>query len=239
MVRGDDDESRRKSRDSANRVLTILKAALNSAFRDGLVADDRAWRRVSAFVGVGEARKVILSDLELQTLIGVCPPGLRELVAAGAWTGARLGELTGARVRDLDTGAATLRVSGKTGGREIHLTPEVLALCRELASAKRPDMDLFTTAEGTRWTRSFHTRRFAAAIAAAGLDPDATFYALRHSYISRALKAGVPVKAVADHCGTSLMMIQNHYSKFIAEDRRRYAVLAAPPLQLEFSNTGA
>jgi hypothetical protein len=83
MVRGDDDEGRRRSRDSANRVLTILKAALNSAFRDGLASDDRAWRRVGAFAGAGEARKVILGDPELQALIAACPLGLRELVAGG------------------------------------------------------------------------------------------------------------------------------------------------------------
>ena len=148
MVRGGDDEGRRRSRDSANRVLTILKAALNSAFRDGLVGDDRAWRRVGAFAGVGEARKVILGDPELQALILACPPGLRELVAAGAWTGARLGELTGARVRDLDADAATLRVAGKTGRREVHLVPEALAVCRELASGRPPDAHLFATAEG-------------------------------------------------------------------------------------------
>jgi hypothetical protein len=28
-------------------------------------------------------------------------------------------------------------------------------------------------------------------------------------------------------------MIARHYSKFLAEDRRRYAALAAPPLRLE------
>jgi integrase len=102
-----------------------------------------------------------------------------------------------------------------------------------------PCARLSTIAGGAAWTRSFHTRRFAAAVAAAGLDPEATFYALRHSYISRALKAGVPVKAVADHCGTSLAMIARHYSKFLAEDRRRYAALAAPPLRLELAGDEA
>jgi integrase len=233
MIRPGDDEERRRSRDSANRVLTILKAALNSAFRDGLIADDRAWRRVGAFAGVGDARKVILGDAELQRLIQACPPGLRELATAGAWTGARLGELTGARVRDLDPDAATLRVAGKTGGREIHLSPGALDLCRRLAGGRRADAHLFTNADGKPWTSSFHIRRFAAAVAAAGLDPEATFYALRHSYISRALRAGVPVKAVADHCGTSMAMIQRNYGKFIVEDRRRYAELAAPPLRIE------
>jgi integrase len=61
----------------------------------------------------------------------------------------------------------------------------------------------------------------------------ATFYALRHSYISRALRQGVPAKAVADHCGTSLRMIEANYAKFIPEDRARYAAVAAPPLRLQ------
>ena len=160
MVRGEDDEARRRSRDSANRVLGILKAALNLAFQDGLVADDRAWRRVGAFKGVGESRKVILAVKELQRLIDACPHGLRELVAAGAWTGARLGELTNAKVRDLDHEARTLRVAGKTGSREIHLCDDALALCRRLASGKRPEAELFSTSGGGPWTESLHKRPF-------------------------------------------------------------------------------
>jgi hypothetical protein len=95
MVRdSEDEEDRRRSKDSANRVLAVFKAALNLAFKDGLVVGDRAWRRVQAFKGVGEARKVILSDEDIQRLVGACPKALGELVAAGAMTGCRLGELT-------------------------------------------------------------------------------------------------------------------------------------------------
>ena len=65
----------------------MVKAAFNLAFNTGRVGDDRAWRRVKAFKGVGEARKVILSDAELQRLVDACEPGLRELVLIGAWTG--------------------------------------------------------------------------------------------------------------------------------------------------------
>ena len=61
-----DEDAIRKSRDSANRVLAMAKAAFNLAFNTGLVADDRAWRGVKAFKGVGKARKVILSEAELQ-----------------------------------------------------------------------------------------------------------------------------------------------------------------------------
>ena len=69
--------------------------------------------------------------------------------------------------------------------------------------------------------------------AAADLDPGATSHALRHGYVSRALKAGVPAKAVADHRGTSPAMIARHYGKCLAEDRKRYAAVAAPPLRLD------
>jgi len=34
---------------TANRVLTVLKAALNYAWRDGLIASDEAWRKVRPF----------------------------------------------------------------------------------------------------------------------------------------------------------------------------------------------
>jgi integrase len=231
---GDDEEEIRKSRDTANRMLSIAKAAFNLAFNGGKVASDHAWRRVKTFHGVGEARKVILTDDQQQNLIDACEPGLREFALLVAWTGARPGrELTEARVRDLDLEEETLAVSGKTGAREIHLPADALALLRRLALGKRPNEYLLTTADGGPWTKSLHDRRVEAAVAKAGLDPDTTLYALRHSYISGALKKGVPTKAVADHCGTSEAMIQRYYGKFIPSDRKRYAVMAAPSLRVE------
>ena len=34
---------------TANRILTVLKAALNQAFNDEHVPDDKAWRKVKSF----------------------------------------------------------------------------------------------------------------------------------------------------------------------------------------------
>jgi integrase len=234
---GGDEEAIRRSRDTANRVRAIAWAAFNLAFKARRVADDQAWRRVGPFKGVGVARKIILTDAQQQKFIDVCEPGLRELSLLGAWTGARLGELTAARVRDLDLEAGTLAVNGKTGAREIHLPADALALLRRLASGKRPDERLLTTAAGRSWTKSMHQHPFAAAVRKAGLDPAVTFYTLRHSYISRALKAGVPVKAVADQCGTSIAMIEKHYAKFIRGDLAEYAERAAPKLRADARQT--
>ena len=154
--------------------------------------------------------------------------GLRELVAAGAMTGCRLGELTGAKVRDLDQQAAMLRVRGKTGHREVPLPSSALLLFRQLASGRRPDEVLLLTDNGEAWRSSAHTRPFAAAVERAGLDPATTFYALRHTNTTRMLKAGVPTQAVAEHHGTSARMIELNYAKFVPSDRARYAAMGAP-----------
>jgi len=233
MVPAGDEERVRRARDTANRNLNIVKAVLNLAFRAGRIADDRAWRRVEPFKGVGVARKVLLTDLELQRLVDACEPGLRELVAVGAETGARLGELTNTRVRDLDLDASTLKVSGKTGTREIHLATATIQLLRRCAAGKRPGDLLLPPADQPAWTHNLPTKRFARAVRRAGLDPNVIFYSLRHTFISRALRNLIPVKAVADHCGTSMAMVEVHYAKFIIADRQRYAELAAPGLRVD------
>jgi hypothetical protein len=45
----DDPESPRRRRATANRILTVLKAALNHGWREGRIASDDAWRRVAPF----------------------------------------------------------------------------------------------------------------------------------------------------------------------------------------------
>ncbi len=65
----------------------------------------------------------------------------------------------------------------------------------------------------------------------AKLDPATTFYALRHSHISHALKSSVPTQLLAENTGTSVKMIEVHYGKFIKDDRRR--MLAAAAMQLD------
>ena len=80
--------------DTVNRLATILKAALNYAWReDRIVADDSAWRMVSRLEG-GGARKVFLSAAQSRRLIEHCKPeAFRRFVQAALLTGARYGEL--------------------------------------------------------------------------------------------------------------------------------------------------
>jgi hypothetical protein len=72
MVKVDDDpEVVRKSKDSANRRLNVFKAALNHAWRSGVVADDTAWRRLEAFKKVGAARDLFLTEKQVAALLSL------------------------------------------------------------------------------------------------------------------------------------------------------------------------
>jgi hypothetical protein len=74
-INPDDPEAVRARRASANRILGVLKAALNLAFREGHVATDEAWRRVKPFREASAPKIRYLSHTEAQRLVNACEPG--------------------------------------------------------------------------------------------------------------------------------------------------------------------
>ncbi len=107
---GDDVEAVRRRRLSANRVLTILKAALNQAFNNGKTPSDTAWRKLKPFKNVDAARVRYLTVAEAQRFTNAADPEIRPMVMAALQTGARYGEFR----RD---GGALRRVRGEVHGR--------------------------------------------------------------------------------------------------------------------------
>ncbi|HEY8031578.1 MAG TPA: tyrosine-type recombinase/integrase [Methylocella sp.] len=228
----DDPDRVRRSKDSANRVLTMIKALLNHAMRDpsnGLI-DDSAWRLVKPFHGVAKPRDTRYTDEEVRRLInGAGDAAVSDLITGAYLTGARYGELTEARVTHFDARTKTLRVNaGKTGARTIILQTSAVHLCNRLATGPGPGDFLFVRGDGSRWKRSDQTRPIKDALKKAGLASDGSIYALRHTYVSHAIEGGVPLNIIADNCGTSVRMIEKTYAKILAEKRRDFIERGAP-----------
>ena len=129
QVKGDDDAIRRR-RASANRTLTVLKAALNRAWREGKIPSDDAWRRVEPFEEVDGARARYLTVAEAKRLLNACDPDFRRLAQAALATGARYGELVTLRAADFnpDSGTVHVRTSKSGKGRHIVVNDEGAAL---------------------------------------------------------------------------------------------------------------
>jgi integrase len=108
----------RQRQASANRVMTILKAALNLAFENGKVTSDTAWRKVKRFKGVDTARLRYLTMAEAKRLINAADPDFRRLVQGALQSGARYGQLAALVVSDFHTGSngnGTLQLRSRKG----------------------------------------------------------------------------------------------------------------------------
>ena len=85
-----DSEVGRARKATANRILTILKAALNHAFRESRVASDDAWRKLKPFESVETPVVRFLTADECQRLINACEKDFRNLVRGAVLTGAAM-----------------------------------------------------------------------------------------------------------------------------------------------------
>jgi hypothetical protein len=84
-----DEETIRRRRASANRILAVLKAALNHAFDERRVASNDAWgRRVKKFTGVDRSRSRYLTIAEAVQFLNACDPVFRPLARAALETAA-------------------------------------------------------------------------------------------------------------------------------------------------------
>lgn len=235
---GDDPESKRQRRVSANRVLVILKAALNYAWREGKVLDDSAWRRVEPFANAEATRARWLTVDEARRLINACEDEFRDLVQGALATGCRYGELAAFSVDDYNPDAGTIHVrASKSGrGRHIYLNDEGRALFDRLTAGKPADAPIFRRPDGGRWLKSHQLRPFNEACERAGIV-GATFHCLRHTFASLSIMAGAPLIVVAKNLGHSdTRMVEKHYGhladKYVAETMRA----AAPSFGLNPGN---
>ena len=228
------DEAKRARRASANRVLTMLKAALNHAFDEGHVSNRDAWgRRFKTFDNVGAARVRFLSIAESQRLINACDADFRPLVVAALLTGARYGELSRLQVADYHPDTGTLAIQrSKTGRpRNIILSDEAAAFLSQHCAGR--DGIMFARANGTPWPSDQQQRPMREACARAKLH-GVSFHILRHTWASLAAMNGVPMTIIAANLGHSgTRTTERHYAHLGDDHVREILKRGAPRFGLK------
>jgi integrase len=229
----DDSEEVRRRRSTANRVLTILKAALNHAFHEGHVASDDAWRKVKPFREVDAAVIHFLSADECRRLVNACQGAFRSLVKGALLTGCRYGELARMKVVDFNPEAGTITVRESKAGKPRHvaLTDEGWDLFGRLTAGKLSREPIFSRDDGRAWAKSHQVRPLEEACVRAKVEPSTTFHLLRHTYASALAGRGVPMKVIATQLGhADTRMTEKHYAhlspNYVADTVRA----ALPPL---------
>jgi integrase len=214
-IDAEDTDAVRARRATANRTLTVLKAALNHAYHESRVASDEAWRKVRPFREADAPIVHFLSDDECRRLINTCDGAFRYLVRAALLTGCRYGELVRMRGADFNTAAGTITVQISKAGKPRHvaLTDEGQTVFKTLTSGRAGRDAIFVRDDGKTWGPSHQQRPLAAASERAKIEPAATFHILRHTYASSLAMRGVPMGVIAAQLGhADTRMTERHYA---------------------------
>jgi integrase len=233
-----DPEASRRRQATANRILTVLKAALNHAWREGKVASDDSWRRVAPFREADAARVRYLDRDECRRLVNASPEPLRTIVRGALLTGARYSELARLHVADFhrDSGTVLVRTSKAGKVRHIELTAEGLDFFKEI-TAGRAGIEFLFHRDGVTWGKSHQQRPLTEACRVGKVTPAASFHTLRHTYASLMVMDAVPLMVVARNLGhADTRMVEKHYGH-LATSYVREAIRAAKPLGIGDTTT--
>jgi integrase len=211
---------------SANRYLSILKAALNHAFRYGKVASDIEWRRVKPFENVEQPRGRYFTFDECTRLLNASDEEFRPLVRGALETGARYGELCRLRCGDFNPDSGTLHIRKSKSGKERHiiLTDDGRTFFGQLIAGRPVSAPMF----GREWKRSHQLHRMDRACKHARIEPAVGFHQLRHTWASHAVMGGMPLPVVARNLGhVDTRMVEKHYGhlapSYVVDAVRKHA----------------
>ncbi len=223
----DDPDAVRARRATANRVLTVLKAALNHSYHEKHAASDEAWRKVKPFREVDAAVVRFLKADECVRLVNACDPAFRSLVRGALVTGARYGELARMRADDFHAEGGTVAVRTSKAGKPRHvaLTDEGRSVFEALTAGQGARTLVFRRDHDEPWKASQQQKPLDAASKRAGINPSATFHVLRHTYASALAMKGVPMGVIAAQLGhADTRITEKHYAhlapSYVAETVR-------------------
>lgn len=232
-----DPEQVRARQQTANRVLTVVKAALTHARNSDSLPDTLPdfWRRVLPFHIKDEALPRMMDTAEVTRLLNASPSDLRDLLMGALMTGARYGELAALLVSAYSSETGTVRISqGKTGKVLTQpLTTEGRRFFDRI-SAGRPGKDLmFRRLDGQAWTKSMAAKPVKVAAKNAGV-PDVSFKATRATYGKLLLLAtNKDIETVAKALGHSDSRItRKHYAALLPSEVAE-GIAKLPSLGLE------
>jgi integrase len=218
-------EERQQRRSTANRLLRLVKAALNRAFKRGKVHSNRAWENFEPFENADRSRKEAFTLTQATAVLAAARPDFRLLLEAGLHTGARYDELARLRVADFVNGririwrlSNTGRASKPGDERFVELSAAGREFFTTMVVNRDPAEFLLLHEDGREWRRNDQRRPMVEACAAAKVPYLCFHSATRHTAATLLLMAKATPMAVAQNLGhKDTRMLERHYGHLTRE----------------------
>ncbi len=215
----DDQSVMRKRQATANRIFTVLRAALNHGYRRNRIPTKAAWEKITPFRQVDAPKVSYISLAESKRLMDVCPDDFKALVQGALYTGCRYGELITMKVGAFNGESRTLHVAESKSGkpRNVALNDEGSALFQSIANGRDGSDFMFTHTSGRHkgepWLSSQQRHWMEAACAKAEIVPAISFHILRHTYASHLAMSNTAMPVIAAQLGhADTRMTEKHYA---------------------------
>lgn len=146
----------------------------------------------------------ILSRLEIEKIISsIANEKHRLLIALAYGAGLRVSEAINLKIKDFNLGELTIHIKEAKGKRDrITVLPEKLKLnLSNLISGRDKNEYIFRSERGGKITERTAQKIFENALKKTGINKEATFHSLRHSFATHLLENGVDVRYVQELLG--------------------------------------
>jgi integrase len=214
-----DEETQRKRQATANRIFSVLQAALNYAYKRKRIASATAWDKIDPFRQVDAPKVRYLTVEEAKRLIEVCPDDFKRLVQAVVYTGIRYGEACAMKVNAFDPQSRSLHIPKSKSGkpRNIALTDEGTAFFASVTEGQQDDAFMFTHRtgrnEGEPWLNTQQRYWMMKLCKEANIAPVIGFHILRHTYASLLAMNKTEMKVISIQLGhADTRMTEKHYA---------------------------
>jgi integrase len=204
---------RERSKDSVNRDMAALRAALNRSLADRIVTSDFAWREpLKAYKNVSKRRGLYLDREQRRSFIAHAPEDLAAFLKGLSMLPLRPGALAALTVEDFDCRLRVLKIGTDKSGadRKIKVPPAIAELFEQVGANRPPVAPLLARADGQAWNKDAWKKPIQEAARSASLPLGTTAYTLRHSVITDLVHDRLDLLTVAQLSGTSVAMIEKH-----------------------------
>lgn len=207
-----------KSRSPAtlNRMITVLRAALNYGIQEQKIADTSFRLEFKRYAETSKPRDLYLNLDQRMKLVACADSESKTFIHLLSLLPLRPGDWHATQVKHFDQRSRTLHVWSKKHKRDVPLSNVAYDLLVIQAKGKALDAFLFPRENGELWDRQQWNSAIKKAAERAGLPADTCAYTLRHSAITDLCANGTDINTVAKISGTSIAMIEKHYGKLLA-----------------------
>jgi integrase/recombinase XerD len=230
---------------SAGRAVVAVRGLHRFALREGWTPGDPSAqvrpptpaRRLPKAISVEEVTRLLAAAEAGEVPLALRDHALLELLYG---TGARISEVVGLAVDDLDRVAGLVRLDGKGGKQRIvpvgsyaaKAVSDYLVRARpELAAKGRGTPALFLNARGGPLSRQSAWSVLRAVAARAGLTMELSPHTLRHSFATHLLEGGADVRVVQELLGHASVTTTQIYT-LVTVDQLREVYAGAHPRAL-------